>query len=128
MFKNFPNLEVNYTKDFSNFKANNNTNEFENDKIEITLEYDFLNNFIFNADYTFDIYNNINQGIINTFDTANTSLYYQREDSPLCFEINATNIFDVKFRQQNSFNAFLVSDSRTFILPRIVMFKLSYKF
>jgi len=65
--------------------------------------------------------------ITNTFDTANASLFYQKEDSPWGFEINATNLFDIRFRQQNSFNAFVISDSRTFILPRIIMFKLSYK-
>jgi len=126
-FKDHPNLEVKYTKDFSNYKAQGLNNEFENDRLEVILEYDFLNDFIFKTDYTFDNYNNLSQNINNTFDTANTSLFYQKEDSPWGFEINVTNIFDVKFKQRNSFNAFVISDSRTFILPRIIMFKLSYK-
>jgi hypothetical protein len=126
-FKDHPNLEINYTKDFSNFRARGLSNEFENDRIAVSLEYDFLNDFIFKTDYTFDNYNNKNQGIINTFDTANASLFYQKEDSPWGFEINATNLFDVRFRQSNSFNAFVISDNQTFILPRIVMFILSYK-
>jgi hypothetical protein len=126
-FKKHPNLEINYTKDFNNYQARGINNEFENDRFEVILEYDFLNDFIFKADYTFDNYNNKSQDLINTFDTANASLFYQKEDSPWGFEINATNLFDVRFRQQNSFNAFVISDSRTFILPRIVMFKLSYK-
>lgn len=126
-FKKHPNLEINYTKDFSNYKARGLNNKFENDRVEFILEYDFFKDFIFKADYTFDNYNNKNQNITNTFDTANASLFYQKEDSPWGFEINASNIFDVRFRQSNSFNAFVVSDNRTFILPRIVMFKLSYK-
>ena len=126
-FKKHPNLEINYTKDFSNYKARGLNNEFENDRFEVILEYDFLNDFIFKADYTFENYNNKSQNTTNTFDTANASLFYQKEDSPWGFEVNATNLFDVKFKQQNSFNAFVISDSRTFILPRIVMFKLSYK-
>ncbi|WP_299367438.1 carboxypeptidase-like regulatory domain-containing protein [Winogradskyella sp.] len=126
-FKNFPNLEFNYTKDFSTYRANNNENDFENDRFEVVLAYDFLSDFIFKADYTFDNYNNKNQGVVNTFDTANASLYYQKEDSPWGFEVSASNIFDIRFRQQNSFNAFIVSDSRTFVLPRIIMFKVSHK-
>ena len=126
-FKNHPNLEINYTKDFSNYKARGLNNEFENDRFEAILEYDFLKDFILKADYTFDNYNNKSQNITNTFDTANASLFYQKEDSPWGFEINATNLFDIGFKQNNSFNAFVISDSRTFILPRIVMFKLSYK-
>lgn len=127
LFKDHPNIEVNYTKDFSDYEARGLTNEFENDRLEVILEYDFLNDFIFKVDYTFDNYNNKNQNITNTFDTANASLFYQKEDSPWGFEVNATNLFDVKFKPQNSFNAFVISDSRTFILPRIVMFKMSYK-
>lgn len=126
-FKKHPNLELKYTKDYSNFQANAINNEFENDRLEVVVEYDFWNDFIFKADYTFDNYNNRNQGIVNTFDTANASLFYKKENSPWGFEVNATNIFDVRFRQSNSFNAFVVSDNRTFILPRIVIFKLSYK-
>lgn len=126
-FKNHPNIEINYTKDFSNYKASNNTSKFENDQLEIIVEYDFLKDFIFKADYTFDNYNNKSQAIKNTFDTANASLFYQIEDSPWGFEINATNLFDVKFKQQNSFSSYLISDSQTFILPRIVMFKVCYK-
>ena len=55
------------------------------------------------------------------------SLFYQQEDSPWGFEIKATNLFDTQFKQDNSFSTFLISDSKTFILPRIVLFKISYK-
>ena len=126
-FKNYPNLELNYTKNFNSYNANNTINNFENDRIEAILEYDFLNDFIFKADYQFDNYQNKSFNITNTFDVANASLFYQKEDSPWGFEVSATNIFDIKFKQQNSFNSFIVSDTRTFVLPRIVMFKLSYK-
>jgi outer membrane receptor protein involved in Fe transport len=91
------------------------------------LEYDFLNDFIFKADYTFDSYKNKSANIKNTFDTANTSLFYQKEDNPWGFELAVSNLFDVSFKQQNSFSSFLISDSKTFILPRIIMFKVSYK-
>ena len=126
-FKNHPNLEINYTKDFNNYKALNNISKFENDQLEVILEYDFLKDFILKADYTFDNYTNKSLGTKTTFDTANASLFYQKEDSPWGFEVNATNLFDTRFKQQNSFNAFVISDSKTFILPRIVMFKVSYK-
>ncbi|WP_246296703.1 carboxypeptidase-like regulatory domain-containing protein [Winogradskyella vidalii] len=126
-FKNHPNVEINYTKDFNNYKALNNVSNFENDQLEVILEYDFLKNFIFKADYTYNNYTNKSLDTKTTFDTANASLFYQVEDRPWGFEVNATNLFDTRFKQQNSFNTFVISDSRTFILPRIVMFKVSYK-
>ncbi|WP_299362277.1 hypothetical protein [Winogradskyella sp.] len=91
------------------------------------MAYDFLSDFIFKADYTFDNYNNKSQGIINTFDTASASQFYQEEDYPFGFQVSISNIFDIRFRQQNSFNALIVSDNRTFVLPRIIMLKLSCK-
>ncbi|WP_084142234.1 carboxypeptidase-like regulatory domain-containing protein [Psychroserpens burtonensis] len=127
-FKKHPNIEVGYTKDFNNYKFLGGENNFENDRFFAILEYDFLDNFIFKADYSYDAYANKSANILNTFDTANASLFYQVEDSPWGFEINVTNLFDVTFKQQNSFNSFLISDSKTFILPRIVMFKVAYKF
>lgn len=126
-FKNLPNLEINYTKDVNTYEARGLETNFENDRFEAILEYDFLKDFIFKADYQFDNYQNKSLDLRNTFDVANASLFYQKEDSPWGFEISATNIFDMKFKQQNSFNSFIISDTRTFILPRIVMFKLSYK-
>lgn len=125
-FKNYPNIEIGYTKDFNSYRSRQNTNNFENDNIFVNLQYDFLD-FIFKADYSFDSYTNNNMNIQNTFDTANVSLFYQVEDSPWGFEVNATNMFNNEFRQQNSFSDFLISDSKTFILPRIVMFKIAYK-
>lgn len=126
-FKNYPNIELGYTKDFSNYRSIGTVNNFENDRFFLNLEYDFLKDFIFKADYSYDNYNNKNTRINNTFDTANMSLFYQKEDTPWGFEINATNLFDVTFKQQNSFNSFLISDSKTYILPRIIMFKIAYK-
>ena len=127
-FKKHPNVEIGYTKDYNNYKFLGGENNFENDRFFAILEYDFLDNFIFKADYSYDAYANKSANILNTFDTANASLFYQVEDSPWGFEINATNLFDITFKQQNSFNSFLISDSKTFILPRIVMFKVAYKF
>lgn len=126
-FKNYPNIELGYTKDFNNYRSSHITNNFENDNIFINLQYDFLKDFIFKADYAFDSYHNKSNGTKNTFDTANASLFYQLEDSPWGFEINATNLFNTAFKQQNAFNSFLISDTKTYILPRIVMFKVAYK-
>lgn len=127
-FKNYPNIEIGFTKDFNNYRSRQTISNFENDNFFVNLQYDFLKDFIFKADYSFDSYSNKSMNIQNTFDTANASLFYQVEDSPWGFEINVTNIFNNEFRQQNSFSDFLISDSKTFILPRIIMFKIAYKF
>ena len=108
-FKNYPNIELGYTKDFSNYRSSGIINKFENDQFFANLEYDFLKDFIFKADYSFDTYKNKSNDIKNTFDTANVSLFYQKEDNPWGFEIQATNLFDLAFKQQNSFSNFFTT-------------------
>lgn len=126
-FKKFPNIELGHTKDYNNYRAPQTITTFENDKLFINLQHTFLRNFIFKADYALDRYRNKANDAKNIFDTANASLFYQKEDSPWGFEISATNLFETSFRQQNAFSSFLISDTKTFILPRIIMFKVAYK-
>lgn len=126
-FKKYPNIEIGYTKNFNNYRSRGTISKFQNDAFFVNLEYDFLDDFIFKAEYNLDNYQNKSLNIKNTFENANASLFYQIEDSAWGFEINATNIFNVKFKQDNSFSDFLISDSQTFILPRIIMFKVAYK-
>lgn len=126
-FKNHPNIEVGYKHAISNYKSRGNLTQFLNTSFFTNLEYDFLNDFIFKADYSLDTFNNKTTNNTNQFDMANASLFYQTEDSPWGFEVSASNMFDVKFRQTNNFSNFLIQDSKTFVLPRIIMFKVIYK-
>ncbi|MBS9766915.1 MAG: hypothetical protein KGV44_05180 [Flavobacteriaceae bacterium] len=57
---------------------------------------------------------------------ADASLRYQKEDSPWSFKVEAQNLFNQKFKQENSFSSYIVSDTKTYILPRIVMFSIGY--
>ena len=126
-FKNHPNIEVGYKHATSNYKSRGNITQFLNTSFFTNLEYDFLNDFIFKADFSLDTFNNKTTNNTNQFDMANASLFYQTENSPWGFEVSASNMFDVKFRQTNNFSDFLIQDSKTFVLPRIIMFKVIYK-
>ena len=125
-FKEYPNIGIGYSKTFSSYKANTSA-KFENDVFNINLSYDFLNDFIFKVDYKREAFLNKNLDNRNTFDVANSSLFYQKENSAWGFEISVSNLFGVDFRQRNSFSNILVSDERTFIQPRILLLKISYK-
>jgi hypothetical protein len=90
------------------------------------LEYDW-EDFIFKFNYDYNYFENQTTGDVNRFELADASLFYGKEDSAWGFELNATNLFDIEFKRQNSVNEFIVSDRRLFIQPRIVMFKVIYK-
>ena len=126
-FDKLPNLEIGYSFEPSNFEASAVTNEFINKEFFGALSYDFLNNFKLKADFKQVDYENRTQNLTNTFNLANISLFYQKEDSRWGFEISANNLFDTHIRRQNSFTDFLIIDQTTFIMPRVVFFKILYK-
>ncbi len=126
-FKKAPNLELGYTYTPSTFITNFSTSNFTNNELFANLNYTFLEDFTLKSDYSRVDYQNQNEGILNIFDIANASLFYQKEDSAWGFEVEATNLFNTQFKRSNSFSDFLISDQTTFILPRIILFKISYK-
>jgi len=126
LFKKLPTLEAGYTKDYNNYRAADGITNFENDTFFVTLDAVFLKDFIFTADYSYN-QNKNKTGSTNIFDNLNSTLFYQKEDSSWGFEITAGNILGTAFKQQNSFSNFLISDTRIFIFPRTVLFKVQYK-
>ena len=126
-FKEWPNLELGVGQRFSSFKSEILSNEFMQLDPFAALEYDFLKDFILKVDYTFNYYENASSGAVNRFQMGNASLFYGREDSLWAFEVEAQNIFDVRYRNSNSFSQFLVTDQNIFIQPRTVMLKVMYK-
>lgn len=126
-FKVWPNFEIGWEQQLSNFKSENSENKFTQINPYATLDWDFLNDFILSADYSYNYYKNLNTNQINQFNIGNLSLYYNQEDSPWGFEIDVDNIFDVRYKNENFFNQFLVMDTNIFIQPRTILFKLSYK-
>ena len=91
------------------------------------MQYVFFNDFLFKADYSRVDYQNKTTQASNEFDISSVSLFYQKEDNPWGFQIEATNLFNNRLKRSNSFSDFLISDQTTFLLPRIVMLKVSYK-
>jgi len=123
-----PDFEVGIRQTFNSFNGSVTTqNRFTQIDPFINLDYTFWKDFTATADYTFTYYENRNLNQINRFQTANASLFYHKESSAWSFEVKATNVFDIDLRNQNSISQFLISDTRTFIQPRIVLFKVSYK-
>lgn len=125
-FDDWPNLEAGVRQSFSRLDSDAINNKFTTLSPFANLEYDF-GDFIFEFNYDYNYFENQTTGDINRFELADASLFYGKEDSAWGFEVNATNLFDIGFKRQNSVNEFIVSDRRIFVQPRIVMFKVFYK-
>ena len=126
-FDTWPNLETGLRHSFSDFSSDSFESAFQRITPFAYLDYDFLEDFLLKASYEFTYYENKAQNQINRFQEAGASLFYQKEGSAWGFELEAQNIFDIRFRASNSFSQFLITDQRTFIQPRTLIFKVTYK-
>ena len=81
---------------------------------------------IFNFDYTRSNYENKTLGQKNVYKIANATLSYKNEDSAWSYKVTAQNMFNAQFKQSNRFSDYVISDTKTFILPRIIMLSIGY--
>ncbi len=125
-FSNWPNITMGYNREFGQFSSANTTSDYSNENPYINLEYNFLKDFTLLADYSRNN-NRTYTGQKNRYELVNASLFYQKEDSPWGFEISATNVLNTIAKRQNTVSDYLISDHIIYILPRIIMFKISYK-
>jgi hypothetical protein len=126
LFDNFPTIEIGVKRAVGNFTASTNTSKFVTVEPFVTIDYNFLESFIFNFDYRKSDYQNKTLRQKNTYEIANATLSHKNENSAWSYKITAQNMFNAQFKQSNRFSDFLISDRRTFILPRIVMFSIGY--
>jgi hypothetical protein len=126
LFDKFPKIEIGLKRTIGNFTASTNTSKFQTTEPFITIDYDFLKGFIFNLDYRKSIYENKDLGQKNTCEIANATLSYKKENSAWSYKITAQNMFNAQFKQSNRFSDYVISDTKTFILPRIILFSIGY--
>ncbi len=126
LFDKFPTIEIGFKQDMGNFTSSATTTKFVTTAPFINIDYNFLENFIFNFDYTKSNYQNKTLNQKNAYEIANATLSYKKENSAWSYKITAQNLLNAQFKQSNSFSDFLISDTKTFILPRIIMFSIGY--
>lgn len=126
LYNNFPTIEVGYRSGIGNYTSSNIKSEFVTNEPFLNIDYDFLKGFIFSFDYSMYYYKNKSFNQTNAYDLANVSLYYKHDDSAWSFKLEVQNVFDVQYKRRNSFSSYIISDNKTYILPRIIMFSIGY--
>ncbi|MBB4118476.1 hypothetical protein GGR32_000750 [Mesonia hippocampi] len=126
-FKTWPNIEIGWQQQLSNFQGASFSNKFIENKPYANLEWDFFNDFIVKANYRYNYYKNKNTNQINHFDIGDFSIFYNKENSLWSFELAVDNIFDVDYKNENTIDQFMITDRNIYLQPRTVLFKLSYK-
>lgn len=124
-YKKWPDISIGYNKGFSQFNGITKSS-YQSDELVSELEFTFKKYFTFRIDYE-NLKNTDNFNQTNFYDIANSSLRYQKKNSPFGFELLANNLFNNKVKNDYSFSDFMITERRTFVLPRVFMFSVSYK-
>jgi hypothetical protein len=124
-YKKWPDLSIGYTKGYSQFNGITKS-KYQSDEITTELELTFCEFFVLKIDYdNLKNTNNLNQ--TNFYDIANISLHYQKKNSPFGFELFANNVFNNKIKNDYSFSDYVITERKTYVLPRVFMFSINYK-
>jgi hypothetical protein len=124
-FNNYPNVELSYRFTQNDYSGGRNTSIFTNHSPKIEVSAVFLTDFVFRADYSYNNYGN--PGEIRTiFDFLNSSLEFQKGQSPWLFSIEALNLLNTSIIREDALSANLISTTAYTVLPRYVLFGVRY--
>lgn len=127
LFDAFPNFEIQYSTEPSEFRTSHN--KFEFSKKALLFKSNFHHRGLkINADYTRSLFKNKTLDNKSLFDIANLSIGHKKEDSPWYCEVALSNIYDVKYKRTSSISDVFITDNRVYIFPRTIVFKIAYDF
>lgn len=124
-YKEWPNIGVGYEKGYSHFTGLTKS-EYKSDAINGDLDFTFFNSWTYNLNYQ-NLKNTNSNNQRDFYEIVNTSLRYQKKNNPFGFELICNNIFDVRSKNSYTFSDYIISQQSTYILPKVIMFSISYK-
>ncbi|MDO5608119.1 MAG: carboxypeptidase-like regulatory domain-containing protein [Capnocytophaga sp.] len=124
LFDNFPTVQVSYGRNLSRYTLSGNRYRYTTGELSFTADYAFGKGFIFNFEYASHQYRSAN--LTNRYEIAGTVLSYQKENSAWSYKITVDNLMNTGFKRSNSFTDYYISDSRIFMMPRVIMASIAY--
>jgi len=124
-YRKWPSIEVGYKKGFSQFTGITQS-DYKTDAFNTSGSIEFLKNFVYKFSYE-NLKNTDNRGQSNFYEVANTSLRYQEKNNPFGFEFSVNNVFDNQTRNNFSFSDYSISNYSRYVMPRVILFSVSYK-
>lgn len=125
-FRDWPNFEVGYRYTQNDYDNGGLEQTFFTNRPYANVNVQFLKDFNFTAEWDYYNYTNDTKTVENKYSFVNADLYYRQGESPWEFAVQATNILDTSFLNNDSFNDQYNTTSQYFVLPRIVMFVVKY--
>lgn len=114
-------------REVSNYKSSSFNSVFTKYDIYFSIEHDIFKNISLKSDYDYQNFTDKTNNIKTHNHLFNASLFFQKENNPWSIELKANNILNNESVNNSYFNDFLISNTQKFILPRILILKISYK-
>ena len=124
-FRNAPNVEIGYNLSINQYNQGAQKSMYYTHNPFIYFDVRMWNNFLFKADWSYYNYRD-DIKTINNYSFLNASLSYQKKDSNWEFQLKANNILDTKTLYQDNSNYLYTSSTSYQILPRILIFSVTY--
>ncbi|EAP86474.1 carboxypeptidase-like regulatory domain-containing protein [Croceibacter atlanticus] len=125
-FNEAPNFELGYRLNVNNYNNGGLEQTFYTQQPFARFDVNFLKDFTFDAEWDFYDYTDKNDTVENRYSFVNANLYYQKGDSPWEFKLQASNLLNTEFINNDSFNEQFNTTTQYFVLPRILMFVVKY--
>lgn len=124
-YNKWPDFRIGYVKGYSHFSGLTQSN-YQTDAISSAFESTFFNYFTYKLEYE-NLRNTNSNSQTNFYEVINTSLRYQKKNSPFMFELFANNLLDNRVKNNYFFSDYLISEQKTYVMPRVFMLSISYK-
>lgn len=125
-FKDKPNFEVGYNWTKNQYNNGRVDQIFFTQRPYFSVDVNFLKSFYWTANWDFYDYRNQENTVQNNYSFLNSTLYYQKEDSPWEFSLQGTNLTNNQGTNTDSFTEQFNTTSQYIVLPRIVMLVVKY--
>lgn len=121
-----PNVDISLSQSYNYSKNEFYTNVSDITRLDVNFNHE-VGNWQFNTDFLYNFYKNRNTQTTNSFNDLGASIFYQKEESPWAFELKAKNILDNKYKLSSGLTDILFSEVREYIMPRMIVFKVTYQ-
>jgi len=125
-FRDWPNFEVGYRFTANEYDNGGLVQTFFTNRPYANVNIRILKDFNFKADWDYYNYTNDAKTVENKYSFLNADLFYRKGESPWEFAVQATNILDTSYINNDSYSDQYSTTSQYFVLPRILMLVIKY--
>ncbi len=121
-YKKAPNVKLKYNILINSYSGSGASNTFLTQTPSIEVDAEFLKSFTFAADFSYNLYKNVESSNTSEYDFLNASLRYRKTPkSRWEFSLRGLNLLNTREIRQDAFSDFYVSTTAVEVLPRYVM-------